>query len=155
MDIIILIKTLFIGCFGAGGFYFVMSFVYHYFPLPLLIKMRDLLSAWGKKKHRDKALETDSAWVDTVWSLGSNILILFIIIAWVLTFALYVYYLQIALEHYIGMTEFFWIYFGIAVCMPSLWVLVHTIRFFRPVTKPVSLEEIKDDKSLLEQVAGD
>lgn len=158
MDIITLIKTLFIGCLGAGGYYIVASFVYHYFPMPFLNKNRSLLKAWGGKKYRNEEDITErktTNWVDIVWIIGTGLLIGFIILSWFVTFGIYLYGLHRALTLYIAPTDFFWVYYGIAIIFPSIWVVVRTIRFIKPVPEPDYFEEEDNSKPLLEQIIGD
>jgi len=151
MDLILIIKAFAIGCLGAGGFYFVISFLFQYFPLPMFLKARSLLLVWASKKHKE---EGDLG--DKVWTIGNFTLAAMILHVWWLIFGVFSYLLYNMLHYYIPVTgNPFWIYYGIAIALPAIWALIQFIYFFIP-KKEKEEEEIDDsaNKSLLEQISG-
>lgn len=151
MDIIILLKTLAIGCLGAGGFYFLMSFAFQYFPMPLFLKSRDIFLTWASKKHKKKG----DFW-DKIWNIGRVFFIVMMLLTWWGMFGMYAYCLYLGLHYYFDFAEnAFWTHYAIAIALPCLWALVKFFGFFRSKSEkpPVELED-DSNKTLLERMAS-
>ena len=150
MTVIIIIKTLAIGCLGAGGFCFIMSFLLPYFPMPALHQGKSILSAWTSSKHKEKG---DLG--EKVWTISQYFFIAIFVLIWWGAFAAYAYLLYNALLYYIPLTgNDFWLCYGIAIALPSLWALVQFFRFFKP--KEEEQVGVEDDagKTILERMAN-
>ncbi|MGH1335606.1 MAG: hypothetical protein ACRBFS_05715 [Aureispira sp.] len=148
MTVIALCKVLMLGCGGALGYYFVISYVFHYFPMPIFLKADALLKGW----HLKRLAENKNA-SDFLWRMGKGFLNTLLLGAWWLVFAGFAYILYSVLHYYFPeVGSLFWPYYGLAIALPAIWVLVRFIAFFKK--KPV--EEIKialDTRPLIEQVA--
>jgi hypothetical protein len=46
MDLFLSVKAFSIGFIWAGGYYFLLAYALHFFPLPLLYTVRDLWLVW-------------------------------------------------------------------------------------------------------------
>lgn len=153
MDIIYIIKTLIIGCLGAGGFYFIASFFLHYFPLPLYIKTQSILVVWASSRMKE---EGDFA--DQLWKAGTVFFQVLMVITWWLVFGIYAVLLHHLLRHYIPIIgNLFWIYYGIAIVLPTLWAIVTCWRFFHPKEQKENNLIIEDDsnKTLIQRMIGE
>ncbi|BDS14815.1 hypothetical protein [Aureispira anguillae] len=156
MELIYIIKALMIGCLGAGGFYFFISFLFHYFPMPLYLKAQDLLSSWAVqrfKKQGDRA--------DRVWTIGNNILIVFLFLTWIATFVVYAFLLHQMLQYYLPNTSY-WVYYSIAISLPAIWAIVKLVQLIlvavskkkkKEIATPPAVPTLK--KTLLEQMVGE
>jgi uncharacterized membrane protein YuzA (DUF378 family) len=150
MDLILIIKAFSIGCLGAIGFYFVISFMFQYFPLPMLLKTRTLLLTWASKKYKK-----DGDLADKVWTIGNNSLVVIILVIWWLIFGLFAYLLYNMLAYYIPVTgNSFWIYYGIAIVVPSLWALIQFFSFFKQKKEKEEDIDVDTNKTLIEQITG-
>lgn len=132
MDGIYIFKALILGIFGAGGFYFVVAFVFHYFPMPAFFYFRERAVAETVKRYKK---EGDLP--HTLWKVARITMIVMILVAWWLVFAIFAYGLYLQLPNYIPSDnqETFWGYYGIAVVMPALWALYRFVRFIFPKKK--------------------
>jgi len=150
MDIIQIIKALGIGTFGAGGYYFFVAFVVHYFPLPLLRYAKDRALTFLSQKHQKKG-----DWADRSWKIVQSLLSILIAVMWWGFFGVYVYLLYRMLDYYlIAEGTLFYIYFGISLVFPSIWALVRFINFYRkPTEYSAPNEGNKEDLPLLEQMS--
>ena len=148
MTAIALCKVLLLGCGGALGYYFVISYLFHHFPMPIFLKARVFLEGWQLKR---KIADENAS--DFLWRLGKGCLNGLLLLAWWMVFAGYAYILYSVLHYYFPEAgSLFWPYYGLAIALPALWVLVQFVSFFKK--KPV--EEIKvalDTRPLIEQVA--
>lgn len=132
MDGIYIFKALILGIFGAGGFYFVVALVFHYFPMPAFLYFRERAVAETVKRYKK---EGDLP--HTLWKIARAIMIFMVLVAWWGIFAIFAYGLYTQLPRYIptDTTEVFWIYYGIAIVFPALWALYRFIRFIFPKKK--------------------
>lgn len=148
MDIISWVKTLLIGYLGAGGFYIIASFTYLYFPLPLFAKLRTILSSWAKGR-----LKKNSKWMARLWYLGTLGLLALMALAWLATLGLYGYALYIMLQRYVTTdANDIWIYFGVAMSLPSIWAIYRLVHFFPSKKSKKIEEEEEDNRPLLERM---
>lgn len=150
MDPILLSKTLLIGCLGAGGFYFIMSFAFQYFPLPLYLKSRSIALAWASSKHKKE----NDIW-HRIWQLIRRFFVFVMLLTWWGIFAMYAYCYYNMLQYYTGdLGQQFWIYYGIGISIPALLVLIQFFRFFRPkIEEKVTIEDWSD-KTLIERMSS-
>jgi len=150
MEPILLSKALLIGCLGAGGFYFVMSFAFQYFPLPLYLKTRSIVLAWASSKHKKE----NDLW-HRIWNLSRGFFIFVILLTWWGIFALYAYCYYNMLQYYTNdLGQQFWMYYGIGIAIPTLLVLLQFFRFFRPkIEEEIEIEDWSD-KTLLERMSS-
>lgn len=153
MDVIYIIKALIIGCLGAGGYYFVISFIFHYFPMPLYIKLQTILTSWAGNKTKKKG-----DFADRVWNIGRGILIGTMLLTWLAIFAFFAYLLYNFITYYIPVEgNLKWSYYGIAVTLPSLWMLLKLFSFI-PKKKQTSVQANPPQvaqKTLMEQMIGE
>ena len=155
MDIIYIIKALMIGCMGAGGFYFIISLLIHYFPLPLFIKTQNLVDTWAIKHSKtEKALER-------IWNIGKRMAQLVIGIMWLVILAAFTYILYKTLSFYLPIDNkslLFLYYYLIAIALPLIWLLFRMVRYFWLKGKkeePSAPVEEPPRKTLLEQMVGE
>lgn len=148
MTAIALSKVLLLGCGGALGYYFILSYLLQHFPLPLFFNANSFLEGWHLKRQ---ARNPDVS--DFWWRLGKSTLNVLLLFVWWLTFGGFAYLLYQVLDYYFpDAGDSFWPYYSIAIALPAIWVLVQSVLFFRK--RPV--EEINvevDTRPLLEQVA--
>jgi hypothetical protein len=152
MDIIYIIKALMIGCMGAGGFYFIMSLLLHYFPLPFLIKTQNLIDTWAIKHCKtDKALER-------VWTIGKRMAKFTIVMICLSVFGVFTYLLYNVLSFYLPIdnkSPLFISYYLIAIALPLSWILLKIIKYFwgkKKKNEPSPPVEEPPRKTLLEQM---
>jgi hypothetical protein len=148
MTAIAVSKVLLLGCGGALGYYFVLSYLFQHFPLPLFFTANTFLEGWHLKRQAQQP-DVSDFW----WKLGKSILNVLLLLVWWLIFAGFAYLLYRALAYYLpDAGHWFWYYYGIGLALPTIWVAIRSVLFFRKC--PV--EEIKvevDTRPLLEQVA--
>lgn len=155
MDIIYSIKALMIGCMGAGAFYFFVSLLLHYFPLPLFIKTQNLVDNWAIKRYQsEKALER-------IWNIGkrvAQILIVTLCLGLVVVFA-FILYKVLSVYILIDNKSFVFLYYYlIAFVPPFTWFLVKIVRYLwlkKKESKPSAPVEEPPRKTLIEQIAGE
>jgi hypothetical protein len=128
MNGIYIFKALILGTFGAGGFYFVMAFVFHYFPMPAFFYLRERAVSETVKRYKK---EGDLPHL--LWRIARVTMIFLMLLAWWGIFAIFAYGLYTQIPTYIPTTEDnFWIYYGIAITIPVLWVFYRFVRFIFP-----------------------
>jgi hypothetical protein len=135
---------------GAGGFYFLMAFTFHYFPLPIFFYVREQVLTYATKKHKKKG-DLGSM----IWSVGRFFMIMMLLVAWWGVFAIYAYTFYEMIQHYLpDAGADFWTYYAMGVALPAIWALVVFVRFFfiKKELEQVVMED--DDRPLLEQMAG-
>lgn len=148
MTIIALCKVLLLGCGGALGYYFFVSYVFLHFPMPFFLGASTLLE--GQILQREVAQKkSQHFW----WRFGKGVLNGLLVLVWWMVFGGFAYLLYFALDFYFPEAgPLFWPYFGIALALPAVWVLVRSVLFFRK--KPVEILVIPEDtRPLIEQVA--
>lgn len=153
MDIIYIIKTLLIGCLGAGGFYFITSFILHYFPLPLYIKTKSIIDAWAFSR-----VKTKGDFADKLWKATEVFFKILMVLTWWAIFGVYAFLLQQTLHYYLPIQgNLFWGYYALAIIFPSIWAIVTCWRFFNPKEKKEAIFVIEDDsdKTLIQRMAGE
>jgi len=155
MDIFFIIKALIIGCMGAGGFYFFIALLLHYFPLPLFIKTQDVVDSWAIKHYKtEKALEK-------IWKIGKRMAQLTIVIMWLLIIAAFTYLLYNALSLYLPIDNksfLFLYYYLIAIAFPLTWLIFRVLKYSwvkRKENKPSAPVEEPSRKTLLDQMTGE
>jgi hypothetical protein len=147
MTAIAISKVLLLGCGGALGYYFVISYVFLHFPMPFFLGADTLLQSWVLEKEVAEE-KRHNFW----WRVGKGILNVLMLAAWWLVFGGFAYLLYFALQYYLpDAGAWFWYYYGIALALPAVLVLVQSVLFFRK--KPVTLIDLPEDhRSLLEQM---
>lgn len=152
MDIIYIIKALMIGCMGAGGFYFVISLLLHYFPLPLFIKTQNVVDTWAIKRYEsEKALER-------IWNIGRLMARIAIVILCLVLISAFAYLLYKMLSFYLPIDNkslLFFYYYLIAFVPPFSWFLFKVARYLwgkKKAKTPSAPVEEPPRKTLLEQM---
>lgn len=152
MDIIYIIKALMIGSMGAGGFYFVVSLLLHYFPLPLFIKTQNVVDTWAIKRYEsEKALER-------IWNIGRWMSLIAIVLLFIVLLSAFAYLLYKTLSLYIlvdNQSVLFFYYYLIAAVPPFTWFLFKIIKYFwgkKQQSTPSAPVEEPPRKTLLEQM---
>ncbi|WMX15372.1 hypothetical protein [Aureispira sp. CCB-E] len=154
MNIIYIVKALMIGSMGAGGFYFLISFLLHYFPLPLFLKTQNVVDAWAIKHYKtEKAL-------DKIWNVGNKVAQITVTLMWLVILAAYVYLLYQVLSFYIPIdnrSTLFLYYYLIAIALPIVWVLFRIATYAWAKRKANQLSppvKTPPRKTLIEQMEG-
>lgn len=152
MDIIYVIKALMIGSMGAGGFYFVVSLLLHYFPLPLFIKTQNIVDTWAIKRYdTDKSLER-------IWNIGRWMSFAAIVVVCLVLLSAFSYLLYRTLSLYIRIDNkslLFLYYYLIAAVPPFAWFIFKILRYFlgkKQAKEPSAPVEEPPRKTLLEQM---
>ncbi|MBL4648398.1 MAG: hypothetical protein JKY03_01610 [Aureispira sp.] len=155
MDIIYSIKALMIGCMGAGGFYFFIALLLHYFPLPLFIKTQNIVDTWAIKRYNtEKALKR-------IWNIGRRVAQVLIVTMCLVLLVVFAYFLYNVLSFYIPIDNrslSFLYYYLIAIVPPLAWFLFKTIKYLwvkKKASNPSPPVEEPPRKTLLEQIAGE
>lgn len=148
MTAIALSKVLLLGCGGALGYYFLVSYLFLHFPLPFFLGADTFLQ--GYALERKLAKKEPSIW----WRLGKGLLNVLLLLAWWMVFGGFAYLFFFALSFYFPEAgKWFWWYYGIGLALPAVWVLVRSVLFFRK--KPVEkINTAMDTRPLIEQVAN-
>lgn len=131
MNTILIIKSLFIGLIWAGSFYLVISYIFPIFPMPQLLYIRNFLN-----RHSDKIALYDEEKGRKRWNFYKGIMKLLTALIWIGLSVLFAYLLISVLQAYIPIeNEQFWVYYGIAIALPSLVILVKGISIYRKAAK--------------------
>lgn len=152
MDIIYIIKALIIGSMGAGGFYFFIALLLHYFPLPLFIKTQNIVDTWAIKHYKKESA------LDRIWNIGRRMAQLAIVVMWLIIGGVFCYLLFNALSLYLPIDNtsvLFGYYYAIAIVPPLLWVIVRVTRYLlakNKASKPSKPKEEPPRKTLIEQM---
>jgi hypothetical protein len=141
-----------IGSMGAGGFYFFISLLLHYFPLPLFIKTQNIVDTWAIKRYdTDKALER-------IWNIGKWMSFAAIVVVYLVLLATFSYLLYNALSLYIPIDNkslLFLYYYLIAAVPPFTWFIFKIVKYFwgkKKNSTPSAPVEEPPRKTLLEQM---
>ena len=140
---------------GAGSFYFFVSLLLHYFPLPLFIKTQNIVDTWAIKRYSsEKSLER-------IWNIGKLTAHILIIILCLMLLAVFAYLLYNVLSFYLPIdnkSSLFLYYYLIAIVLPFLWFSFKILQYFwvkRKESKPSAPVEEPPRKTLLEQMVGE
>lgn len=149
MTVIALSKILLLGCGGALGYYFIASYIFSYFPMPFFWSAKAFLEGWCLQ-HQAEQKKRTVFW----WSIGNTILNIALLITWWLFFAGFAYLFYFVLHYYFSKAgELFWLYYVIGLALPTIWVLVYSVLFFRKKNMDDQTPTI-DTRPLIEQVAN-
>ncbi len=95
MTIIALCKVLLLGCGGALGYYFFVSYVFLHFPMPFFLGASTLLE--GQILQREVAQKkSQHFW----WRFGKGVLNGLLVLVWWMVFGGFAYLLYFALDFY-------------------------------------------------------
>lgn len=152
MDTIYIIKALMIGSMGAGGFYFFIALLLHYFPLPLFIKTQNIVDAWAIKHYKKESA------LESIWNIGKRMSQLAIVVMWLIIGGIFCYLLYNALSLYLPIDNtsmLFKYYYIIAIVPPLLWTIVRITKYQMAKSKakhPTPPKEEPIRKTLIEQM---
>ena len=151
MDTILIIKSVFIGLIWAGSFYLVLSYIFPIVPMPQLFTFRNYL-----RKNSDNLAMRNEAWGRKRWNFFKKIFKIITFLLWFSVMGAFAYLLIPVLGTYIPKThEFFWAYYGIAIALPWLIILVKGINIYRNAgKKTIPIDPEPDDRPLLEQMSN-
>jgi hypothetical protein len=151
MDTILIIKSVFIGLIWAGSFYLVLSYILPIVPMPQLFTFRNYL-----RKNSDNLAMRNEAKGLKRWNFFKKIFKIITFLLWFGLMAAFAYLLIAVLGSYIPQThELFWVYYGIAIALPGLIILVRGINIYRNASKKTALIDPEpDDRPLLEQMSN-
>ena len=151
MTAIAITKVLLLGCGGALGYYFVVSYIFLHFPMPFFLGADTFLEGWRLKREVEQKKKTNF-W----WKVGKGVLNVLLLLAWWMVFGGFAYLYYFALQFYFpNAGDLFWVYYGIGLALPAVWVLVQSILFFRKKPVVEEIRVVRDTRPLIEQVAKD
>lgn len=155
MDIIFIIKAIIIGSMSAGGFYFLIALLVHYFPLPLFIKTQNVVDSWTIRHYK-----TEEA-LDKTWNIGKRMAQLAIVTMWLVLIAAFTYLLYKVLSIYLPIdntSSLFLYYYLIAIALPLTCLLFKVLKYWwgkKKNRRPSPPVKEPPRKTLLEQMTGE